>query len=84
MFLFLILVISCRAVATLLVAEESNVGVTVFVADITSMCGLWFDGIAALLSACSLVRCWSYCSYIYVLINICNVSLYACVETFAR
>ena len=41
-------------------AEETNAGVAVFVADITSMCGLGSDGAAALLSACSLVRCCSH------------------------
>ena len=35
-------------------AEETNAGVTVFVAEITSMCSLGCDGIAALLYACSL------------------------------
>ena len=36
-------------------AENPNVGVAVFVADNTSMCGLGSDGAAAFLSACSLV-----------------------------
>ena len=45
-------------------AEETNAGLTVFVADITSMCGCGSDGAAALLSACSLVRC---CSQQFVL-----------------
>ena len=40
-------------------AEETNAGVTVFVAEVASMCGLWSDGIAALLSACWLVHCYS-------------------------
>ena len=40
-------------------AEDTNAGVPVFVAEITSMCGLGSDGAAALLSACSLVRCCS-------------------------
>ena len=47
--LFLTLLISCSDVAALMLAEEINVGVTVFVAEITSMCGLRWDGIAALL-----------------------------------
>ena len=38
-------------------AEKTNAGVAAFVADITSMCGLGSDGIAALLSADSLDRC---------------------------
>ena len=42
-------------------AEEINAGVAVFVADRgLSMCGLGSDGIAALLSACSLVCCCSH------------------------
>ena len=36
--------------------EKTNAGMTVFVADNPSMCGLKSDGAAALLSACSLVR----------------------------
>ena len=38
--LFLILLISCSDVAASNVADETNVGVTAFVAEITSMCGL--------------------------------------------
>ena len=41
-------------------AEKTNVGMAVFIADITSMCGFGSDGAAALLSACSLVRCCSH------------------------
>ena len=41
-------------------AEKINMGVAVFVADNTSMCGIGLDGAAALLYACSLVRCGSY------------------------
>ena len=41
-------------------AEKPNVGMAVFVADDTSMCGFGSDGVAALLSACSLVRCGSH------------------------
>ena len=41
-------------------AEKTNVGIAVFVADITSMCGLGSDGVAVLLSAWSLVRCCSH------------------------
>ena len=45
--LFLILLISFSDVAALIVADETNSGVTAFVAEITSMCGLRWDGIAA-------------------------------------
>ena len=48
--LFLILLISCSDVAASIVADETNSGVTAFVAEITSrrsMCGLRRDGIAA-------------------------------------
>ena len=45
--LFLILLISCSDVAASIVADETNSGVTAFVAEITSMCGLRWDGIAA-------------------------------------
>ena len=38
--LFFILLISCSDVAALIADEETNVGVTVFVAEIASMCGL--------------------------------------------
>ena len=41
-------------------AENTNAGVTVFVADIASMCGIGSDGVAVLLSACSFVRCYSH------------------------
>ena len=41
-------------------AEKPNVDVAIFVADNTSMCGFGSDGAAALLSACSLVRCGSH------------------------
>ena len=37
--LFLILLISCSDVAASIVADETNPGVTAFVAEITSMCG---------------------------------------------
>ena len=61
--LFLILLISCCVVAASLMAEKTNVGVAVFVADNT--CGFGSDGAAAaLLSACTLVRC---CSHQFVL-----------------
>ena len=46
--------------AASLVTEETNAGVTVFVAEVASMCGFGSDGIAALLSACSLVHCCSH------------------------
>ena len=54
--LFLILLISSWDVAASIVTEETDVGVAVFV---TSVSGLRFDVIAAILSACSLVRCCS-------------------------
>ena len=60
MFLFSILVISCCVVAASLIAEKTNVGVSVFIADITSMCDFGSDGAAALLSVCSFVRCCSH------------------------
>ena len=41
-------------------AEKTNVGVAVFISDITSMCGFGSDGAAALLSGCSFVRCCSH------------------------
>ena len=41
-------------------AEKTNVGVAVFVAGNTYVCGCGSDGAAALLSACSLVRCCSH------------------------
>ena len=41
-------------------AVKPNVGVAVIVADNTSMYGVGSDGSAALLSACSLVRCGSH------------------------
>ena len=58
--LFLILLISCWGVEASLVAENTNVGMAVLIADITSMCGFGSDGAAALLSACSLGRCCSH------------------------
>ena len=39
-FWFLMLLLYCWAVASSHVAEETNAGVTIFVAEITSMCGL--------------------------------------------
>ena len=42
--LFLILLISCSDVAASIVTDETNSGVTPFVAEITSMCGLRWDG----------------------------------------
>ena len=59
-FNFLILVISGWVVAASLMAEKTNVGMAVFIADIKSMCGFGLDGAAALLSACSFVRCCSH------------------------
>ena len=52
--LFLILLISRWVVAASFMAEKPNVGVAIFVADNTYMCGFGSDGAAALLSACSL------------------------------
>ena len=40
--------------SSVFMAEKPNVGVVIFVADNTSMCGFGSDGAAALLSACSL------------------------------
>ena len=57
---FLILLICCWVVTASLMAEKTNVGVAVFVADNTYVCGCGSDGAAALLSACSLVRCCSH------------------------
>ena len=37
-------------------AEKTNVGMAVFIADIISMCGFGSDRAAALLFACSFVR----------------------------
>ncbi len=47
---FLILFISCSVVAASLMAEKTNVGVEVLVADNTYMCSFGSDGAAALLS----------------------------------
>ena len=47
-------------VAASLMAEKTNVGMAVFIAHITSMCDFGLDGAAALLSACSFVRCCSH------------------------
>ena len=55
--MFLIVLISGWVVAASLMAEKTNVGMAVFIADITSMCGFGTDGAAVLLSACSFVRC---------------------------
>ena len=40
--------------------EKTNVGMSFFIADITSMCGVGSDGAAALISACSIARCGSH------------------------
>ena len=47
-------------VAASLMAEKTYVGMAVFIADITSMCGFGSDGAADLLSACSFVNCCSH------------------------
>ena len=60
LFLFLILLISPWVVAASFMAEKPNMGMAVVIADITSMCGFGSDGVAALLSACSFVRCCSH------------------------
>ena len=60
LFLFLFLLVSFWVVAAWLMTEHTNMGVAVFVADNTSMCGIWSDGAAAVLSSCSLVRCSSH------------------------
>ena len=57
--LFLILLVSRWIVAASFMAEKASVGVAIVVADSTPMCGFGSDGAAALLSACSLVRCGS-------------------------
>ena len=57
---FLILLICFWSVTASLMAENTNVGVAVFVADNTYVCGCGSDGATALLSACSLVRCCSH------------------------
>ena len=54
MFLFFVLLISGWVVTASLIAEKTNVGVAVFIAGITRMCGFGFDGAVAL-SACSSV-----------------------------
>ena len=46
--------IACSAETASLVAEETNVEVTVFVAEVASVRGLVSDGIDALYSVCSL------------------------------
>ena len=56
-FNFLILLISGWVVAASLMAEKTNVGMAVFIAHITSMCGFGLGGAAALLSASSSGRC---------------------------
>ena len=58
--LFLILLISCWVVAGSLMAEKPNVGVAVFVADNSYMWCFGSDGSAAVLTACSVVRCGSH------------------------
>ena len=60
MFMFLILLISRWVVAASLMAENTNVGVAIFVAGNTYVCGFGSHGAAVLLSACSLVRCCSH------------------------
>ena len=57
---FLILLISGWVVAASLKAEKTNVGMAGFGAGNTSVCGFGSDGAAALLSACSFVRCDSH------------------------
>ena len=51
-FNFLILLISCWVVAASLMAEKTKMGMSVFIADITSICGFRSEGVAALLSEC--------------------------------
>ena len=41
-------------------ADKINVGMAVFIAHITSMCGFRLDGAAALLSVCLFVGCCSH------------------------
>ena len=47
-FNFLILLIYGWVVAASLMAEKTNMGMAVFIADIASMCGFGSDGVAAL------------------------------------
>ena len=47
-------------VAASRMVEKTNVGMAVFIADITYMSGFGSDGAAALLSACSFIRCCSH------------------------
>ena len=54
---FYFVLISGWVVAASLMAEKTNVGMTVFIADITSMRGCGSYIAAALHSACSFVRC---------------------------
>ena len=65
---FLILLNSCWVVAASLMAEKTNVGVAVFVAGNTYVYGFGADGAAALLSACSLVRCCSH-QFVFPFVN---------------
>ena len=59
-FNFLILLLSGWVVAASFMAEKTNVRMAGLIADITSMCGFGSDWAAALLSACSFVRCCSH------------------------
>ena len=57
--LVLIVLMSCWAVAASPVVDETDAGVTVCVAEITSMCGFGSDGVVVLLSAGRSMRCLS-------------------------
>ena len=83
MFSFLIILISCWVVAASLMTEKTNAGVAVFVADTTSVCGLKSDGAAALLSACSLVRCCTH-QFDFPVLRCCFRGLLHFVRSAAR
>ena len=74
-YVFFILLICCWVVTASLMAEKTNVGVAVFVAGNTYVCGFGSDGAAVLLSACSLVCC---CSHQFVLMCFLEHSSTAC------
>ena len=57
-------------------AEQTNVGMTIFIADITSMCGFGLDGAAAILSDCSFVRCCSHLYHLDILLKINDFTVF--------
>ena len=70
-------------VAASFMAEKPNVGVAIFVADNIYMCGFGSDGAAALLSACSLVRCGSR-QFVSTVLRCCFRALLHFVRSAAR